>query len=184
MPLIVCPHCGEPTDNGKGRCQHCKRRIGIGNWSVRRFLNWTGGILMLLALAVGGWQCSVSFLSMTLRAKRSEAPTDLDAIRTAERAYFAEWDTYFALPYCPATPAGRNPVEFSGPCAEPYERFGWRADGRVRCRYWVELVTIERDGEPDFIAWAECDIDGDGEPCVYRATRDTRPRMLTPGAIW
>ncbi len=36
MPQIACPHCAELTDNGKGRCQLCKKRIGIPNWSVYR----------------------------------------------------------------------------------------------------------------------------------------------------
>jgi len=184
VPAIICPHCGEPTDNGKGRCQHCKKWIGIGNWSVRKFVNWTGRIVVLLALLVGGWQCSISFFSMCLRAKRSEAPTNLDAIRTAERSYHAEWGNYVALPYCPSTVAGRNVVDFDGPCAEPFEHLGWNAEGTVRCRYWVELVTLDTGEEDGFIAWAECDVDGDGEPCVYRATRDSKSRMLTPNSVW
>jgi hypothetical protein len=87
------------------------------------------------------------------------------------------------LPYCPATPARRTSVDFAGPCAEEYRQIGWLADGPVRCRYRVELVTDEASGEPDFMAWGECDVDGDGALRVYRVSRGTKVQLLTPNSV-
>ncbi len=183
MPQIVCPRCAELTDNEYGRCERCHQRIGVLNWSVFRFVRWGGRLGALAAMLMVGWFCAADFLSIGLRAKRSEAPSNLEVIRKAEAAYLREWDTYLALPYCPAQPPSRSPVEFDGACAEAYGQLGWVPDGRTRCRYWVELVNRDPGGSPDYIAWAECDVDGDGEPCVYRGSSATKVRMLTPGSV-
>jgi len=45
------------------------------------------------------------------------------------------------------------------------------------------VVTTDAGEEPGFIAWAECDIEGDGTPCIYRATHDSKARMLTPNSV-
>ncbi len=138
---------------------------------------------MVLALLVLGWLGATSLVSTALRATRTEAENHLAAIRVAELAYFEKWGTYVALPYCPARPPGRSSVNFAGPCTEPFRQVGWLADAPVRCRYWVDLVP-DQDGEPpDFMAWGECDEDGDDALRVYRATRETKVELRTPESV-
>jgi hypothetical protein len=36
----------------------------------------------------------------------------------------------------------------------------------------------------DFVVYGVCDVDGDGEPAVYRATRDTTAQLLTEGDVF
>jgi hypothetical protein len=180
---INCPHCGEPTDNDQGRCRSCKKRIGIRNWSPLRRVQRALDVVVVLALLVLGWLGVSSLVSTALRATRTEAENHLAAIQAAELAYHEKWGTYVTLPYCPATPARRTSVEFTGPCAEQYRQIGWLADGPVRCRYWVELTADQASGEPDFMAWGECDGDGDGALRVYRASRATEVQLLTPDSV-
>jgi hypothetical protein len=61
-----------------------------------------GGVLSAIAIP--------NYLAMQLRAKRSEAPTNLDAIRTAEKAYHAEWDAFTSVGPCPLYVPGRTAV--------------------------------------------------------------------------
>jgi len=120
-----------------------------------------------------------------LRAMRSEAPTNLDAIRTAEKAYHAEWD---AFTNCRATPAnipGKDPVPFMGAGLTSFQNLGWTADGSVRCRYSVSRARTGRGPADDsFEARAECDLDEDGVYSVYYATQSHKPKMLTPNNVY
>lgn len=183
MSQINCPHCGENTDNNQSRCGNCKVRLGWRNWSTLRFVQWTLNILILMSLLVLGSLGASSLYSTALRTTRTEAENNLAAIRMAELAYFEKWGAYAALPYCPARPAGRSSVDFEGPCAEEYRRMGWLPDDPVLCRYWVELVPDHGGDQPDFMAWGECDADGDDALRVYRATRETRVEMRTPNSV-
>ena len=42
---------------------------------------------------------------MQMRAKRAELPTNLDGLRTAEKAYHAEWDAFTTAAATPTTTA-------------------------------------------------------------------------------
>jgi len=104
--------------------------------------------------------------------------TRLDAIRMAERAYHAMWDTYTACAPTPPDIPGSTPVPFEGGGLEAFQDLGWLPNGPVRCRYSVaDIVTGPPDG---FTARAECDIDGDGTVERYWATRDERPAEVVP----
>lgn len=120
-----------------------------------------------------------------LRAMRSEAPTNLDAIRTAEKAYHAEWD---AFTNCRATPAnipGKDAEPFRGPGLTNFQNLGWTADGNIRCRYSVTRARAGRSISDDsFEARAECDLDEDGVYSVYYATQSFKPKMLTPNNVY
>lgn len=113
-----------------------------------------------------------------LRAKRAEAPTNLNAIRTAERAYHMEWGTYTVAPPTPEQLPGEQPVAFKGAGQKSFQNLGWVPDEKVYCRYGV---TVAAD---DFVATAECDIDGDGIPCFYTATAGQEASMITAEDIY
>ncbi len=140
------------------------------------------GVVLLVGVAVIGVMAAIaipSFLAMQLRAKRSEAPTNLDAIRTAEKAYHAEWDVFTEVAWTPGGSIGRDPQPFTGGGLTAFQNLGWTADGNVRCRYRVTNVVNGGSNwmDDDFEAYAECDIDGDGQHAIYKATSSEKPRM-------
>jgi len=146
-------------------------------------------IELMIVVAIIGILAAIaipSFLAMQLRAKRSELPTNLDAVRTAEKAYHAEWDTFTQ---CAATPTaaapGRTPVDFSAGGKASFENLGWVADGKVRGAYWVSDVDATGDIEADeFTAHAIGDIDGDATPSHYYATAFVKSYMDTANNVY
>lgn len=137
-----------------------------------------GCLVVVLSVAVLlGWGIT-SYNQMVKKAKRAEAPANLDGIRTAELAYRAIWDTYTAIPPTTARiPTQATPVD---PSAEPaLIALGWTPDFNVRCRYSVTLVPGDGPDGADFDARAECDLDQDGVPCLYRASATERAWRVT-----
>ncbi len=144
-------------------------------------------IELMIVVAIIGILAAIaipSFLAMQLRAKRSELPTNLDAIRTAEKAYHAEWDSYTSAPETPNTPSGRQPTNFAGGGLGNFENLGWVADGRVRGSYEVSNVTSGNIGEDNFEGIAEGDIDGDGSNSHYRCDATVKPEMITANNVY
>ena len=73
-------------------------------------------IELMIVVAIIGILAAIAipnFVAMQLRAKRSELPTNVDAIRTAELAYEHEWDQFTA---CAASPRP-CPPRLSSPSA-------------------------------------------------------------------
>lgn len=114
---------------------------------------------------------------------REEPLVNLDGIRTAERAYQAEWDAFTSCAATPTNIPGTEFAPFAGGGIAHFENLGWIADGKVRCRYRVVAITGQTPLEDTFEATAECDFDGNGMPSVYRATRDEKARALTPDTL-
>jgi type II secretory pathway pseudopilin PulG len=149
--------------------------VAIG---VAVFLAVTG----LTAVPVIGILAAIAipnFLVMQMRAKRSEAPANLDAIRVAERAYHAEWDEHVPVPPTPDLVPGRTPTAFEGGGLSAFQDLGWVATSPVYCRY--NVIT---HGVHDFLATAECDIDGDGVYAVYEATPDSKATLVTSNNVY
>lgn len=123
---------------------------------------------------------------MKLRMKRAEAPSFLDGIRTAEKAYHAEFDRYLVAPATPAEIPGVEPVPFAGGGKAAFDELGASfLFDQVLCRYSVRLTND--DGTPvedGFEARAECDIDGDGVTAIYRATASQRAVMVTDEDVY
>jgi hypothetical protein len=136
-----------------------------------------GCLVVVLSVAVLIGSGITQYNQMIKKAKRAEAPANLDAIRTAELAYDAIWDTYTAIPLT----SSKIPEQLTyvDPSAEPaLNALGWTPDGMVRCRYSVTLVDGPGGGR-DFDARAECDLDQDGVPCLYRASASQRAWRVT-----
>jgi len=144
-------------------------------------------IELMIVVAIIGILAAIaipSFLAMQLRAKRSELPTNLDAIRTAEKAYHAEWDQYLSVPLCPAAEPRREPIDLEGACATDWAELGWSPDGIGLCRYQVVAFNSGDWATSDFEATAECDIDGDGNYALFRASKDERSAMVTGNNVY
>lgn len=141
-------------------------------------------IALLLVLICGGAVPVVgilaaiaipNFLVMQFRAKRAEVPQNMDGIRIAEIAYDAAFDTF--LPAGPrpveAWEVGRAPRDWTSD--EGFTALGWMPMGQVRGTYWVEVAPDGRD----FTVYGVCDVDGDGDPATYMATRDLAASLQT-----
>lgn len=123
---------------------------------------------------------------MQMRAKRAEAPANLDAIRTAEMAYHAEWDTYLAAGWTPSEIPGKTAVAFEGGDLPAFQNLGWYGWGDVYCRYRVTNVVTDAENPQNdsFEAVAECDIDGDGEIARYVATPDSSSTLQSAEDVY
>lgn len=116
---------------------------------------------LLVALAIP------NFVQMQLRAKRAEAPVNVDAIVVAEHAYDAAHDGFLVCPEHPAGgPSGKQAVAWAGGNTE-FQLLGWQPDGSVRGAYSVELSA----SGSDFVASGRIDVDGDTVEALYTATR-------------
>ena len=110
---------------------------------------------------------------------------NVDAIRTAEKAYHAEWDSFTSTLSCPEGQPGEKPRPFyPGRCSKSWEMLGWYPDGDVRCTYRVEAKNARVAADDDFDIWAECDIDGDGRNAVYHANRASKARLVTGSDVY
>lgn len=138
----------------------------------------TSVLLGSLLMTLGGC-CGQA--EMQRKVKRSEAPANLDGIRTAEMAYHAMFDTYTAVGWTPAEIPGETPTAFAGGDDAGFSELGWTGYGDVYCRYRVtSVVSDEKDLSNDsFEAQVECYIDGDGEVARYVATQDQKATMAT-----
>jgi len=140
-------------------------------------------IELMIVVAIIGILAAIAipnFLAMQMRAKRAELPTNLDGLRTAEKAYHAEWDGFTAAAATPAaTPSGRHPVAFSGGGKAAFDLLGWNADGKVRGAYVVAVTSTAGSADDDFTANATADVDGDGTVSEYQCNRAEKSSMIS-----
>ncbi len=172
-----------------------------GHWEPKQQGQKGSTLPLILGLAVGFGCLGVAvigilaaiaipnFLAMQLRAKRAESPTNIDAIRTAEKAYHAEWDAFTTVEACPPDwmSIGRMGVEWdsSWDCYRQFENLGWTPWGTTRCRYSVAADNSSpHRGDHDFEIVGECDVDGDGRPSVYQANRAEKASMRTSNNVY
>ncbi len=142
---------------------------------MKRALIWS--VLLVALTLFAGCTAAENFNEMQKRAKRSECPSNLDAIRTAEKAYHAEWDVF--------TSAGRHPrpvpTKDAVAWAEGNPAFyalGWTPPGEVRGVYWVEAT------EDAFKGYCVLDVDGDGVESRYEVNRAEKASMVTSNDVY
>lgn len=178
----------EPTQNPDGQWEAEAKDGGGNNVAVIAVVLAVVGVGCLCGIGVLSAIAIPNFLAMQLRAKRSEAPTNLDGIRTAEKAYHAEWDAFTTVGPCPPFVPGREQVfwDSTWDCASSFEYLGWTPAGAIRCQYTVTAMPgVETEwGTDDFVGTATCDIDGDGRFTQYEATRDSRSYMVSPNNVY
>jgi len=114
-------------------------------------------VLAILALLMGATVPAYDHLHR--RAKAAEADSMLQAIAHAQLQLFRDRGEYLACPPAGEVPRGLVPWSDPQGC---WKAMGIRVGGAVRYRYAVELL----DGS--FVATAEGDLDGDGQPSLYR----------------
>ena len=144
-------------------------------------------IELMIVVAIIGILAAIAipnFLAMQLRAKRSELPTNLDAIRTAEKAYHAEWDAFTSASSTPSTLPGRSQVDFTGGGYLSFENLGWVADGKVRGLYNTTQSNASSAAADDFTSIGVADVDGDGVNSQYNCNRAEKSNMVTSNNVY
>ena len=142
-------------------------------------------IELMIVVAIIGILAAIAipnFISMQLRAKRAELPTNLDGIRTAEKAYHAEWDSFTSAGPSPAAAPARAPVTFT-PIAD-WSNLGWTADGKVRGQYQVTAVAGTSSQTDNFNGSAVADVDGDSTNSSYTCNRGIKSKMRSANNIY
>lgn len=138
---------------------------------------------LMIAVAIIGILASTalpSFIAYQMRAKTSEAKTNLQAIHHAEMAYMSESGQFLSAPPSPPAPSGSTPADFidTGPVTGNFAAVGWRPEGRVYFSYAV----ITDLGGTYFTADAAGDIDGDAVPQVWGIVHPDRMGSTLVGA--
>lgn len=144
-------------------------------------------IELMIVVAIIGILAAIAipnFLAMQLRAKRAELPTNLDGIRTAEKAYHAEWDTYTEAGATPASIPGRQQVIFTGGGYAQFDNLGWVADGLVRGQYTVADVSTGAFADDNFTGTGTADVDGDTVLSAYNCNRAEKAQMVTLNNVY
>ena len=118
-------------------------------------------IELMIVVAIIGILAAIAipnFLRFQLKAKSSEAKTNLAAIRTAEESYFAEYGLYVSSEPSPPAINNNQKTDFShGVANKGFDIVGWEPEGQVYFSYSVEINT---DAD-EFTAASYADIDND-----------------------
>ena len=123
-----------------------------------------------------GCKDPLKFKQMQMKAKAVEVSVALASIRIMQMSYHADYGHYVPVsPYpCPATSQGqvwmdKKAGQFSTLGFKPLEK-------KVLGCYRVE---VSQDGK-DFKVIGELDLDGDGKKRIYEASKDQKPKLISP----
>ena len=145
-------------------------------------------IELMIVVAIIGILAAIAipnFVAMQLRAKRSELPTNVDAIRTAEKAYEHEWDAYTTCAAKPSSLPTKIQTDFGASFGDggDWDLLGWIADGQVRGQYSVDVNTGTSVSQ-NFSTQAYADIDGDGTTSAYAADKFYKSTMVSINSVY
>ena len=132
---------------------------------------------LMIVVAIIGILAAIAipnFVSMQYKSKRSEVPTNLKAIKTAEIAYESNFDVFVTAAAYPSAPTKTTQVWVKG-SSGGFATLGWTPDGAVRGSYAVATTTT------DFTATGLADVDGDGTQATYVATKSNNANAPTTG---
>lgn len=139
-------------------------------------------IELMIVVAIIGILAAIAipnFLSMQLRAKRSEVPTNLSAIRTAEQAYFQEYDSYTNVAVAPRDESALNTAQADWTSPSDFNLLGWKPDGKPRGAY-----LVEGSSQTAFSAVGSCDVDDDSAIASFTGDQNRKPTMVTANNIY
>jgi type IV pilus assembly protein PilA len=114
-----------------------------------------------------------NFVAMQYKAKRSEAPGNVDGIKTTQMGYEAAYDAYVDCTVSPAALAGTSADKTAktwvdaGGATGGFTTIGWKPDGDVRGSYSATAVS---GATPTFLATGKINVDGDAVQAEYTAT--------------
>ena len=156
-------------------------------------------IELMIVVAIIGILAAIAipnFVAMQLRSKRSEMPTNVEGIRTAELAFFNQYDHFVSCSPMPSDGYAQGAPKDIGDLTDTgYDTIGWAPDGKIYAQYLViadlnldDLPPMEQRSSgnrqsstgPTFDVSAVADIDQDGSTVSINGGRDIKPRDFLP----
>ena len=116
-----------------------------------------------------------NYIHLALRAKLSEAPRNLNLIRTAELDLYQSEGHYLPFQTKRSDGVDENSIDDT-----TLDTLNLRFEDKLRCHYSVELTQ----GGTDFTATARCDFDRDGVVAEYTATAQKEAERLTEKSVY
>ena len=118
-----------------------------------------------------------TYLNFQMKARESEARTNLAAIKTCEESYKAENDLYVACTASPAAVPGSVAVPWAAEAAVApgmsFDDIGFNPSGSVRYQYEVAAADATA-----FLGTAVGDLDDDGATGNFQVTQATNVEKL------
>ena len=136
---------------------------------------------LMIVVAIIGILAAIAipnFVAMQYRAKRSEVPSNVDGIKTAQLAYDAAFDQFIqqTSPHPDGSPGKAQRTWTTG---SAFDTLGWGPDGMVRGSY-----TVVSTSSTDFLVTGFADVDGDGSNSSYTATKSINAVQTTLNSIY
>ena len=132
---------------------------------------------LMIVVAIIGILAAIAipnFVTMQYKTKRSEVPTNLKAIKTAEIAYESNFDVFVTATAYPSAPS-KTTQTWTKSASGGFATLGWAPDGEVRGSYSVSTTS------QNFTAMGTSDVDGDGTAATFQATKSTNANAPTTG---
>ena len=149
---------------------------------LRKLANRKGFTLveLMIVVAIIGILAAIAipnFLQFRLKAKSSEAKSNLGAIRSTEVAYYAEWSYWVGnQDFTPTGDRTGNANKVSWDSTTRFSILGFEAEGKVFFDYNLEGTDYPELTE-GFSANAQGDLDGNSSISYYIITsKDTEIR--------
>jgi type IV pilus assembly protein PilA len=133
---------------------------------------------LMIVVAIIGILAAIAipnFVAMQLKAKRSELPSNVAGIKTAELGYEAAFNTYVNAAAKPGS-VGKTPQIWTV-TSDGFSSIGWKPDGQVRGSYEVTSANAT-----DFLVLGSSDVDGDGSLAHYSVTVSSDATLATGDA--
>lgn len=143
---------------------------------------------LMIVVAIIGILAAIAipnFIEMQYRAKRSEVPSNVKGIKTAEMGYDAAFDQFVQISTAhPVATVGKTQVDWAGGNAD-FQKLGWAPDGKVRGQYSVGTTAVGGStAGGDFTVTGICDVDGDAVPASYTATKSINATLNTASDVY
>jgi type IV pilus assembly protein PilA len=114
-----------------------------------------------------------NFLNFRLKAKTSEAKSNLGGIRSTEIAYVAEWNMYVGnQPYTPEPDRANIPAKVMWDTTTRFSILGFAPEGKVFFSYQLEGTDYPAEAS-GFTSNSSADLDNDGIVSVFTMSNST-----------
>jgi type IV pilus assembly protein PilA len=126
---------------------------------------------LMIVVAIIGILAAIAipnFLNFRLKAKTSEAKSNLGAVRSTEVAYFAEWNWYVGNQAAtPVADRTNNAMKVQWITSTRFSILGFAPEGNVFFSYQLDGPQLDTGG---FTAHAIGDLDADGQTSDFWVT--------------
>ena len=155
---------------------------------LQRIRNRKGFTLveLMIVVAIIGILAAIAipnFLQFRLKAKTSEAKSNLGAIRSTEVAYFAEWDFYVGnQPYTPLLNRSNEPNKETWSPLTRFSILGFAPEGSVFYSYGLTGADFQ-DRAAGMTMEAVGDLDSDSSIATFYVTESSNEILKTGGTF-